>query len=95
MNMDISQIGYTLNNFLNKNENILMEEHYAELKRHFDFLLQFKNSTQIETADYGFHWTVCPYTSNSCDSYPDTCPCIVAEIKMCRIVKIMKLYNKM
>lgn len=92
--MDVPQIGYKLNYFLNQNEHILLEEHYHELVEHFNFLLQFKNSTQIEIKDYGFHWTICPYASNSSDSFPETCPCSTAETIMIRIVKLMKLYDR-
>jgi len=92
--MDIPQVGYKLKLFLEKYKDVLLEEHLEELEHHLQFLLQFKTSTQIKTKNYDFHWSICPYTSSDVESLPETCPCITAENKMLRIVKLIKLYEK-
>jgi len=92
--MDIHQFGYTLNIFLNKYEDILLEEHYEELREHLKFLKLFKNSTQIETKNYGYHWDICPYTSEEATSLPETCPCCSTEKYMIACSRLMNLYKR-
>lgn len=92
--MDIHQIGYTLNNFLNRYKDIILEEHYEELKQHLDFLKQFKDSTLVCNSYKQYHWDICPYTSDLNDSLPDTCPCASADLIMNRVTKLINLYRR-
>jgi hypothetical protein len=92
--MDIHQIGYHLQNFIIKYDDILLEEHSIELKQHFQFLRKFKDSILKLTTEYGYHWSICPYTSEIIQDVPDTCECVTADNVMLRIAKLMKLYER-
>lgn len=73
--------------------NILPDEHYEELKFSLEFLKIFKDATLTETKQFGFHWSICPYTSEPVEDVPDTCICTSADLKIDRIAKLMNLYE--
>lgn len=92
MNFDL--IETTVNTFLTEYKDYLLDEHYVTLEEFKRYASNFKNTT-YGLSRFGYHYSNCPWFSDTCIGGPDTCGCWSIERFNLRISKLMIFYKRL